>query len=331
MSMAAVSLCMIVRNEEANLPSCLETAGDLVDEIIVVDTGSTDATRQIATGQGARVVDFAWIDDFAAARNESLRHARHQWIFWLDADDRLDEVNRARLRKLFTELPRTMAGYVMTYLALNESGSGRQSAADHLQLFPNHPDIRWHYRVHEQILPALERAGGQIHATDIVIHHLGYQDPAIVRRKLERNCRLLRLDHADFPDDALVLFNLGRTLLRLDQTEEAVTILERSIARFAYGPPSNVFRTACALLVEGLGKLRRPADALLICTQARATFPDDPELLLAEGIFRLNLGDLAAARACLTEVLLRDPDNAQARFHLGRLGSMGGFSVTVGS
>src|SRR5262245_11843004 len=100
-----VSLCMIVKDEAAHLPACLATVADLVDEVVVVDTGSADATRQLARAWGARVHDFPWCDDFAAARNESLRHATGEWIFWLDADDRVDEANRARLRALFAQLP----------------------------------------------------------------------------------------------------------------------------------------------------------------------------------------------------------------------------------
>ena len=76
---------MIVKNEEAHLAGCLGSVADLVDEIVVVDTGSTDATAAVASRFGARVYPFHWVDSFAAARNESLRHARGDWIFWLDA------------------------------------------------------------------------------------------------------------------------------------------------------------------------------------------------------------------------------------------------------
>src|SRR5262249_30962404 len=88
-AMPRVSLCMIVRDEEANLPRCLRSAADLVDEMVVVDTGSADGTREFARRLGARVVDFAWVDSFAAARNASLDHATGEWIFWLDADEYL--------------------------------------------------------------------------------------------------------------------------------------------------------------------------------------------------------------------------------------------------
>src|SRR5690349_7953622 len=99
-----VSLTLIVKNEEHNLPACLASAADLVAEVIVVDTGSTDRTKEAAARFGARIFDFPWIDDFAAARNEALRHATGDWILWLDADDRIDEPNRRKLRALFAGL-----------------------------------------------------------------------------------------------------------------------------------------------------------------------------------------------------------------------------------
>ena len=97
----SVSLCLMVRNEEAVLPGCLQSTADLVNEIIVVDTGSTDRTKEIAANFGAKVFDFPWCDDFAAARNECIRHATGEWIFWMDADERIDEANREKLRALF--------------------------------------------------------------------------------------------------------------------------------------------------------------------------------------------------------------------------------------
>src|SRR5580658_1616487 len=108
-----VSLCMIVRNEEANLPPCLASVAGLTDEVVVVDTGSHDRTKEIALAHGARVFDFAWCDDFSAARNESLRHARGDWVLWLDADDRVTAENRMRLQKLLRELPDAPDGFMM--------------------------------------------------------------------------------------------------------------------------------------------------------------------------------------------------------------------------
>src|SRR6266852_1201445 len=101
-----VSLCLMARNEEGKLAACLQSAADLVDETIVVDTGSTDGTREVAVRLGARVFEFPWCDDFAAARNECIRHAKGDFIFWMDADEVIDNSNREKLRLLFNTLPR---------------------------------------------------------------------------------------------------------------------------------------------------------------------------------------------------------------------------------
>lgn len=89
--MVSVSLCMIVKNEEDVLARCLESVEDLVDETVIVDTGSTDRTREIAARFTNRIFDFPWRDDFAAARNESFAHASMDYCLWLDADDVLLE------------------------------------------------------------------------------------------------------------------------------------------------------------------------------------------------------------------------------------------------
>src|SRR5579864_7403545 len=138
--MPSVTLCMIVRDEEAVLADCLASARDAVDDIVVVDTGSMDATRRIATDAGARVFDFAWCNDFAAARNEALRHARGDWVLVLDADERLAPGNAAKLRGA---LPR--AKFDCGMLRLHDAAcldakpaevlSGRQRQAE-VQLVP---------------------------------------------------------------------------------------------------------------------------------------------------------------------------------------------------
>jgi GT2 family glycosyltransferase/tetratricopeptide (TPR) repeat protein len=296
-----VSLCLIVRNEEANLPDCLRSAADLVDEIIVVDTGSTDRTKELAAGFGARVYDFPWVDSFAAARNESVGHARGQWIFWLDADDRLDEPNRAKLRALFAGLPDENIAYVMKCLCLPDPVNGAATEVDHVRLFRNHPEVRWQYRVHEQILPAIRRQGGGVRWTDVVIHHTGYQDPALRHQKLERDLRLLRLDQAEHADEPFILFNLGSVYQELGQLTEALPLLRRSLDRSA--PGDSIVRKLYALLVQGHRQLGQPQEALAVCRQGRGYYPADAELLFHEGLVRRELGDVAGAETCLLRLL----------------------------
>jgi tetratricopeptide (TPR) repeat protein len=231
-----VSLSMIVRDEEANLPACLASVADLVWEVVIVDTGSADRTREVAARFGARVFDFPWVDSFAAARNESLRHAGGDWVFWLDADERVDEGNRRGLRDLLAALPDEPAAYLMTVLSAEDAESDGDLAVDQARLFRRHPDARWEYRVHEQILPAAERLGWPVRRTTILVHHLGYRDGEARRRKLERNFRLQRLEAGERPDDGFTLFNLGATYMDLGRPGEAIPVLRRALERT---PPTH--------------------------------------------------------------------------------------------
>ena len=101
--MVSLSACLIVKNESLLLSRCLESLRSFVDEIIVVDTGSTDNTIEIAHSHGAQVKYFTWIDDFSAARNESLRHASGDWILYIDADEVIDSVNAGKIRQVITQ------------------------------------------------------------------------------------------------------------------------------------------------------------------------------------------------------------------------------------
>jgi GT2 family glycosyltransferase/Tfp pilus assembly protein PilF len=296
-----VSLCLIVRNEEANLADCLRSAADLVQEVVVVDTGSADRTQEIAAEFGARVFEFTWCDSFAAARNESLRHATGDWIFWLDADDRLDETNREKLRGLFAALPQTNAAFVMTCLCLPDPVARTATEVTHVRLFRNHPQIRWQYRVHEQILPAIRQLQGEVRWTDLVIQHVGYQDLALRRRKLDRDLRLLRLDHAEHPDDPFILFNLGSVTQELGQPAEALALLRRSLA--GSHPSDSIVRKLYALIAGCHRTQGELPQALMACQEGRRHYPDDTELLFIEAQLRRDQGDLSGAETCLTRLL----------------------------
>jgi glycosyltransferase involved in cell wall biosynthesis len=288
-----VSLCLIVKDEEANLPDCLGSAADLVDEVVVVDTGSTDRTREVARRYGAKVVDFPWVDSFAAARNESLRHATGEWVFWLDADDRLDEDNRAKLRALFAGLGDENAAHSMKCLCLPDRATGTATEVDHVRLFRNRPDVRWEYRVHEQILPAIRRAGADVRWADVTVRHTGYCDPALRGRKLERDLRLLRLEDADRPDDPFTLFNLGSVYHELGRAEEALPLLRRSLEKSH--PNDSIVRKLYALIAGCHRQRGRWDEALAACREGLRVCPDDAELLFLEGLLLQGAGDLAGA------------------------------------
>ncbi|WP_020476120.1 glycosyltransferase [Zavarzinella formosa] len=295
-----VSLSMIVRNEEHHLPECLASVRDLVDEIVVVDTGSTDGTREVAARFGARVYEFPWADSFAAARNESLRHCTGDWIFWTDADDRFSEENRDRLRRLFAGLPDEIAAYSIKVRSVVEEGRSVRML-DQVRIFPRHPDITWRYRIHEQILPAVSDLGGATRWTDIVVDHVGYADSSRRSGKLDRNLRLLLLEEAEQPREPFTLFNLGRTYLDLNRSAEALDIFRRSLDNAS--PSLSIVRKLYPLIAQAHARLGQHAEAMAACREGQYKFPDDAELLFQEASLHADVRDPAAAEACLVQLL----------------------------
>jgi glycosyltransferase involved in cell wall biosynthesis/predicted Zn-dependent protease/predicted O-methyltransferase YrrM len=296
-----VSLCIIVRNEEANLAACLGPLVGLFDEIIVVDTGSTDRTKEIAAQLGAKVFDFPWCDSFAAARNACLDRATGDWIFWMDADDRLDQPNCRKLGALLASLRDENAVYAMECVCLPDRPGGTATAVTHVRLFRRDPDLRWDYRVHEQILPAARRSNADIRFCDVAIHHVGYQDPDLRLRKLDRDLRLLELDRAERPDDAFVHFNLGFVYNELGRPEEALAVLRHSLA--AVPPDATIVRKLYALLVACHRKLGQQAEAVAACREGRGRYPEDAELLFLESQLLTEHGDRPGAIASLERLL----------------------------
>jgi glycosyltransferase involved in cell wall biosynthesis/tetratricopeptide (TPR) repeat protein len=303
-----VSLCMIVKNEGSNLPACLESVAGVFDEIVVVDTGSADDTVAIAEGIGAKVFHFPWIDHFAAARNESLKHATGEWIFWLDADDRLDADNRAKLQGLLADLPDQRVAYVVKCLCLPSDQTGPATVVDHVRLFPNLPGLAWEHRLHEQILPSLRRKGTATRWCDVVVHHVGYQDPALRQRKLERDLRILMMEYQEQPDHPFTLFNMGITYRELGKLPEALGFFRCSLSGSAV--TDSIVRKLYASIASCERELGRPSEALKTCREGRAHYPEDGELLLQESSTLDALGDPAGATHCLERLVHgRDEDH----------------------
>ncbi|HQR43258.1 MAG TPA: glycosyltransferase, partial [Gemmatales bacterium] len=210
-----VSLCMIVRNNERFIVECLTSIRPFVDEMIVLDTGSTDRTAELARSVGARVYHFAWCDSFSDARNESRKYARGQWIFWMDSDDVISPECGMKLRLLaYQEHPAQVMGFMMQVHCIGPGPEGPQQVTkvDHVKLFRNHPQLHFEFRMHEQIMMPIRRLGGDIVWTDLFVTHANYDhSPEGQKHKLERDLKLLHLDEAEHPHHTFVLFNLGMT------------------------------------------------------------------------------------------------------------------------
>ena len=186
--MITISLCMIVKNEEEVLERCLNSLKGLMDEIIIVDTGSTDSTKEIAARYTDKIYDFSWCDDFAAARNFSFSKATQEYIYAPDADEVLDETNRRRFMMLKAALLPEIEIVQMKYITPSKFNTVQNSSSEYRpKLFKRLRTFTWINPVHETV-----RLEPVVYDSDICIQHLpqgthGKRDFTIFKRSFEKN------------------------------------------------------------------------------------------------------------------------------------------------
>ena len=237
-----LSVCLIVKDEEQSLPQALESVAEIAHQVIVVDTGSTDRTVEIATAAGAEVHHFEWCDDFAAARNFALEHARGDWVLVLDADEIFPAESIAALQN---DLAReNCLGYRLPLVNIIQTETGQTETADGLchvpRLFRNAPGLHFVGRVHEQVYSSvlLRQADWAMDSGigTATLHHFGY-DPKVKleRDKVKRNLHLLKLAEAEQakPEPAFLmcyaldLFNDGQFEAAREKDREAFELLSQ--------------------------------------------------------------------------------------------------------
>ncbi len=231
---ATLSVCMIVKNEENNLPKCLNSIKDLADEIIIVDTGSQDNTKKIAEQFGAKIFDFEWIDDFAAARNVSIMHATMDWILYIDADETLEENSKSDFKQMLSLIKEPVGAIncVIEGEQTNPDGTSDIHRGAYPRIFRNYgyPTIKFSGAVHEQITPSLRELKKETIMSDITIQHSGYAiEPDALLEKVKRNYQLLIKQLQKEPKNAYIWHQLGQTLGQmklLKEAEEALLFAE---------------------------------------------------------------------------------------------------------
>src|SRR5262249_26701458 len=244
--MSLLSLCVIARNEHRSIERCLGSVKDVVDEMIVVDTGSEDATPALARKAGAAVYEFPWTGDFSEARNPSLARAKGDWILVLDADEMLAERDARRLRELLTGarvdgLKLTQRTYLRNanFVCSSSNPGDYAEGLDYtdcinigvIRLFRNDPRIRYSGRVHELVEPAFVATPElKFEVPDRGIHHFGkVGDPATLERKKWLYLDLGRKKAAEEPKNALAQFELGVQLYELEQFSDCIAPFETAV------------------------------------------------------------------------------------------------------
>ena len=297
-----ISLCMIVKNEERFLEACLESVKNVVDEINIVDTGSTDRTLEIAEKYGANVIHREWRNDFAWARNEALAMATKRWTLVLDADEELERESLGLMRSLRA----TPAGLACVYINIvnlisDATGAGTMSHRL-IRVFPTNPVLRYGGLIHESLS---RNDGGEMSAvlTPITILHKGYTNEILAsREKDSRNKPLISRAYEDNGDDAFSLFNFGNSAIASGDIATGIEVLERMLATATtvklYFPLAYLMlgQTYC----ESLGQNEK---ALAILDQGVEKFPKDAGLIFTRGQVLVKMGRIVEARELFDEAL----------------------------
>ncbi|MFQ5620945.1 MAG: glycosyltransferase [Candidatus Nanoarchaeia archaeon] len=332
-----LSLCLIVKNEEGDLPRCLTAAAGVVDEIIVVDTGSNDKTKAIAKEFGAKVFDFEWRDDFSAARNESLKHATGDWILVLDADE---AIFKGDLRKLKEFLPKAEAeGFILetrNYTNETNLSDWRSSRvvdgfegyipSFKIRLFRNKGYV-FENKVHESVEESIRKKEGKLqHIEDVVVHHYGYSSGKSKYIEMLENTEgksigqlydlgATYLSAGDFPsalktflevcekDDSFryVQRNLGTLFLKAKEMSKAGEHLKKAIEQ---RPSDSAAYNNLGVAFKQLRKYDQAAKCFSKCANLQ---PKDPRPLRSLALVYADQGEKEKAKELLEKALKAFP------------------------
>ncbi len=226
-----LSLCMIVKNEEASLPNCLNSVKELVDEIIVLDTGSTDRTPEIARKFGGKIYNYQWCDDFSAARNDSLKYAQGDWVLILDADEELAPEIVPQIKKAILEPQYLVINLLRQDIGLEQSPYSLVS-----RLFRPHPTINfsrpYYAMLDDSIVQLLQKEPQwQVgYLPDVAILHHGYQKERLaLKDKLQEARSAMEKYLAKHPNDSYGWIKLGTLYVQTDNTNQGIELLKKSL------------------------------------------------------------------------------------------------------
>lgn len=301
----SVSACLIVKNEEAYLDTCLSKLHGFADELVIVDTGSEDQTREIARAHGATLLETPWSEDFATARNLGLAHASGDWILYIDADEHFDTAGHDKSCLL---APSAIAGNVSLQASL------RLTPYPEPRLFRNRPDIRFQSVIHETVHPHLHDILARDRTARIIetpyrIEHFGYEGD--LTHKHLRNANMLEQAVRNNPQRIYLWHALGECLVGLGDRAAAANAWHTGLT-LVRGRPSRtedalIYADLLSLHFDPAGPTLPDGDTLL--AEARARHAEDPLILWYSARKHLAEENLAAARSECNTLLSMTPQD----------------------
>ena len=279
--MRSVSLCMIVKDEEKVIGRCLESIKGIVDEIIVVDTGSSDKTVEIAQSYGAKLYYFQWNQNFSDARNFSISKATKEWILIIDADEYLRPGDEEKFITAVNDVKND--GYLVKTLNFNKEGSTQYIVNLNHRLIKNNGNYRFSGAIHENIKCVdKNKQTGAIKVVDVGFFHTGYLAASRHEKdKKLRNIQILEKSLQNFPTDPLLLFSMGNEYAKTD-SEAAMVYYDKAYQqrpfKQGYGPKLVMFR------IMSLIQLGDKPAILEAIQEGLEIYPDFTDLMYYRGM-----------------------------------------------
>jgi tetratricopeptide (TPR) repeat protein len=293
-----LSLAMIVRDEEALLPRLLQSARTFCDQMVVVDTGSSDRTVEIARAAGAQVEHFAWIDDFGAARNYAFSLCTGDWIIWLDADDSLSEQSQ---RILFEWKSTFLASTDKDMICLPYVNQAARTMRE--RLVRRSANFRWHYPIHE-VIPVPSK--GALMLSDVEVMHA--PSASLAGRKEGRNLRILE-KWSRTSNEGYMLFYYGLELLDNQRFDEAVEAIKRFLAQERGDDKHGARYWSTVRLADALKILGRFQEGIEYCGNAITLAPSRGEAYTMMGLILVDQRRWEAAFAAFAAAACLVPPN----------------------
>lgn len=298
---ARISACIIARDEESFIGSCLASLEGAVDEVVVVDTGSCDRTVEIARAAGARVIQRPWPGDFSLARNWSLEEATGDWALVIDADERLVPGGGRIVRGLVAS--GSADGYLVNIHHFLDDEENHL-VSQRVGLFRRDPRFRYVGRIHEQLPGALWEGGARLSPSRIELVHDGYE--AWVRqakRKHERNLALLLDEVQSEPMEARWHYYVGQEYQALGRVDEAATAFERALDLVR--PGSSLVIPIVLRLLLAYARLGRWEEFFALSDRYRSAYPSCTDIAFIDARVSLALGNPRRALQMLLEAIGR--------------------------
>jgi GT2 family glycosyltransferase/ubiquinone/menaquinone biosynthesis C-methylase UbiE/Tfp pilus assembly protein PilF len=284
---STLSLCLITKDEEKNIARCINSVKDIVDEIVVVDTGSKDKTVEIAESFGAKIIHAKWEDDFSKARNIAIENAKSDWILFLDADEEIKKEDVGKIRPLLND--DTIEAYILKFVSFLGTNTNNKSTEENynFRLFRNNGRLRYIYPIHENLRNVEKGEVPVYKKADVTILHYGYLLETIIgKKKSQRNISIISRYLLEHPEDKFQHGNLAVEYFNIGEYHKALKHL--LIATKGMDVKTNGATRLLRYLILTYSALKDYDTALRIIRDAKEYYADVPDFKFFEGTIYMD-------------------------------------------